>query len=177
MSGRGAGADARSSATGRKRRVVLNHPFTIPNQPDVVREILEPIAQVDVVTEREALLEALSDAQGLIALLSLQVDAELLDAAPNLAVVGNFAVGTDNIDLRACQARGIAVVNTPDVLTRSTAECTLALLLAAARRFPEGERLCRTGEFAGWAPDLLLGHELLGRHAVLLGGGGRIGRE
>ena len=95
---------------------------------------------------------------------------------PQLKVVGNFAVGYDNIDLAACAARGVRVVNTPDVLTRSTAELTLALLLAAARRVPEGEALCRVRIVHEVGARLLLGQELKGRTAVLVGPG-RIGQE
>jgi glyoxylate reductase len=78
--------------------------------------------------------------------------------------------------LKACGAFGVRVVNTPHVLSRSTAELSLALLLAAARRFPEGEKLCRQGEFKGWTPQMLLGLELKNRNAVLVGRG-RIGKE
>ena len=117
-----------------------------------------------------------SEAEGLVSLLSHTIDQKFLARAPKLKVVANYAVGLNNIDQKECARRGIQVCNTPGVLTRATAELTLALLLAAARRFPEGQALCRTGRFRGWAPDLLLGHELLGRHAVLLGRG-RIGLE
>jgi glyoxylate reductase len=104
------------------------------------------------------------------------VNEDLLKHAPKLRAISNFAVGVDNIDFAACGRRGIRVCNTPDVLTRATAELTLALLLSAARRIPEGEQLCRTGHFKGWAPDMLVGIELQGRTAVLVGRG-RIGHE
>jgi glyoxylate reductase len=119
---------------------------------------------------------ALPDADALVCLLTLRVDDALLARAPKLRVVGNVAVGVDNIDLDACRARGVAVVNTPDVLTRATAELALALLLAAARRTGEGERLVRAGAWDGWAPDQLLGLQLLGRRALIVGPG-RIGAE
>ena len=118
----------------------------------------------------------LKRADALLVLLSDRVNRELLSQLPNLKALGTYSVGMNHIDLDACRARGISVVNTPDVLTRATAELALALLLAAARRLPEGEALCRKGNFKGWTPDLLLGLELKGRHAVLLGEG-RIGRE
>jgi lactate dehydrogenase-like 2-hydroxyacid dehydrogenase len=127
-------------------------------------------------SDREALLESLADAPALITLLTLRIDGALLERAPALRVVGNVAVGVDNIDLEACRARGIAVVNTPDVLTRATAELAVALLFAAARRVGEGERMVRDEAWGGWALDQLLGLELEGRHAVLLGRG-RIGEE
>jgi len=131
----------------------------------------------DVVrTDLADLDEALPGADALICLLTLPVDDALLSRAPRLRVVGNHAVGTDNVDLDACRARGIAVVNTPDVLTRSTAELALTLLLAAARRVGEGERLLRAERWTGWAPDQLLGLELAGRRALVVGPG-RIGEQ
>lgn len=156
----------------KKPLVVLTHPLL----PDVVQSELRPYARVVIARTRPKLLKALKNADGLISLLTCRVDDELLRAAPKLRAVGNFAVGYDNIDLAACAARGVRVVNTPDVLTRSTAELTLALLLAAARRFPEGEALCRANRFKGWEPDMLLGQELKGRSAVIVGPG-RIGLE
>lgn len=96
--------------------------------------------------------------------------------APNLKVIGNIAVGVDNIDLRVCKELGISVVNTPDVLTRSTSELTLALLFAVARRLPEGEAVCRKNRFPGWDLRYLLGKELHGSTATIVGPG-RIGKE
>jgi lactate dehydrogenase-like 2-hydroxyacid dehydrogenase len=128
---------------------------------------------------RKQLLAAIAQADGLIPRVSDPVNEELLARAPRLKAVANYGVGIDNIDLAACARRGIRVTNTPDVLTRSCAELTLALLLAAARRFPEAEAMCRAGGFkraGGWQPDMLLGQELQGRTAVLVGRG-RIGRE
>src|SRR5687768_12734915 len=80
-------------------------------------------------------------ADALLCLLSERVDADLLDAAPQLRVVANMAVGYDNIDLDACRTRAVVVTNTPDVLTAATADLTWALVLAVARRIGEGERL------------------------------------
>jgi glyoxylate reductase len=150
--------------------------LTDPLIPAVVERDLRPHARVQVVSSRAGLLRLLPKADGLITLLSDRVDAALLAAAPRLKVVGNFAVGYDNLDRAACHARGVRVVNTPGVLDRSTAELALALLLAAARRLPEGDALCRKGRFAGWAPELLLGLELRGRRALIVGKG-RIGGE
>jgi glyoxylate reductase len=106
---------------------------------------------------------------------TVAVDAALLDAAgPQLKVVANFAVGYDNIDIEACRRRGVTVTNTPDVLTNATAELTVALMLAAARRLGEGERLLRRGEWTGWQPEQLLGRELAGSTIGIIGLG-RIG--
>ena len=108
-------------------------------------------------------------------LLHDRVDAATLAAAPRLRVVANYAVGFDNVDVAAATARGVIVANTPDVLTEATADFTWALLLAAARRVGEGERLVRAGQWQGWAPELLLGRELAGTTLGLVGCG-RIGR-
>ncbi len=118
----------------------------------------------------------LKTADALITVLSTRVDDALLAKAPKLKVVANYAVGYNNIDVEACARRGVRVVNTPKVLTRATAELALTLLLAAARRVPEGEAMCRAGEFHGWEPDMLLGLRLEGRNAVIFGAG-RIGTE
>ena len=103
------------------------------------------------------------------------VDAALLDAAgPGLRVVATYSVGTNHIDLAACRERGVVVVHTPDVLTDATADLAMALLLAAARRLPEGQRLVESGGWTGWAPTQLLGIELRGRTLGVVGLG-RIG--
>lgn len=162
------------SAISQKSRplVVLTHPFIA----DIIDAELRPSVRIRIARDPQHLLELVRDADALITRFSDPVTEKLLAKAPNLKVIGNFAVGVDNIDFNACKKRGIRVCNTPDVLTRATAELTLALLLAAARRLPEGEALCRGNGFKGWAPDLLLGLELRGRTAVLVGRG-RIGRE
>jgi len=104
-----------------------------------------------------------------------RVDAALLDAAgPGLRAVATYSVGTNHIDAAACRERGVVVVHTPDVLTDATADLTLALLLAAARRLPEGQRLVESGGWHGWAATQLLGMELRGRTLGVVGLG-RIG--
>lgn len=114
--------------------------------------------------------------EGLITLLTDRIDAETLAAAPALRVVANYAVGYDNIDVAATTARNIVVTHTPGVLDDAVAEHTLALLLAAAKRVPEGDRLVRAGHYQGWAPELLLGVELRGKTLGIVGAG-RIGTK
>ena len=112
---------------------------------------------------------------GVITMLSDPVDAEFLDAVgASLRIVANYAVGFDNIDLEACRKRNIRVSNTPGVLTEATADLAWALILAAARHIAEGDRVMRTGKWAGWAPTQLLGLELNGATLGILGAG-RIG--
>lgn len=93
------------------------------------------------------------------------------DAGERLRIIANFGVGYDNIDIPAARARGIVVTNTPDVLTEATADLAITLLLMVARRAGEGERLLRRGEWTGWQPLQLLGHEVSGRTLGLVGFG------
>jgi glyoxylate reductase len=115
-----------------------------------------------------------AQAEGLLSLLDDRVDAALIDAAPRLRAVANYAVGYDNIDLRAAAARGIAIGNTPDVLTDATADLAFALLLAAARKLPEAIATVADGDWVTWEPARDLGRAV---HGATLGiiGGGRIG--
>ncbi|TET21602.1 MAG: D-glycerate dehydrogenase [Candidatus Stahlbacteria bacterium] len=123
---------------------------------------------------RKLLAEKVADADALIPLLSDQIDAELMEAAPKLKVIANYAVGYDNVDIDAATKRGIVVTNTPDVLTDATAELAWALLFAAARRIGEAERFTRAGRFSGWGPMLLLGQGIRGKTLGVIGAG-RIG--
>jgi lactate dehydrogenase-like 2-hydroxyacid dehydrogenase len=124
---------------------------------------------------RDELLKRAPELEGLLSLLTDRVDAELMDAAPNLRAISNYAVGVDNVDVEAATARGIPVGNTPDVLTESTADLALALMLAIARRLAEGEAFVRAGRWATWEPALMLGRDLHGATVGIVGYG-RIGR-
>ena len=124
---------------------------------------------------RERLAEGARGAEGLLCMLTDAVDAELISACPALRAISNYAVGVDNVDVAAARARGIAVGNTPGVLTEATADLALALMLAALRRLPEGEAAVRGGRWLTWEPAFLLGRDLHGA-TVLLVGGGRIGQ-
>ena len=125
---------------------------------------------------REELLQRVKGVDAIVCLLTETIDAAVLDAAgPQLKVVANVAVGYNNIDVAACRARGVAVTNTPDVLTNACADFTWALILAITRRFGEGERVVRAGKWGGWALDYMLGTELRGKQLGLVGLG-RIGR-
>ena len=121
------------------------------------------------------LQDRLSNVEGLLSLLTERVDSELLDAAPKLRVVSNYAVGFDNVDLAACDARGIVVGTTGDVLTDATADLAMALLLAAARHLVEARDDARAGRWRTWEPQGYLGLELRGARLAIVGAG-RIGR-
>ncbi|NWJ40010.1 MAG: D-glycerate dehydrogenase [Geothrix sp.] len=114
---------------------------------------------------------ALSETEVLVAMVSEPITEADLDAAPNLKALGTYSVGVNHLPLKACQARGITVVNTPGVLTDATADTALALLLALTRRVAEGEALVRSGAWKGWAPDQLLGTGLAGKTCGILGSG------
>jgi len=106
-----------------------------------------------------------------------RLDGATIAALPaSIRVLGTFSVGFDHIDLAAARARGLKVVNTPDVLSVATAEIAMLLILAASRRAGEGERLVRAGRWTGWAPTQLIGTHVFGRRLGILGMG-RIGRE
>ena len=131
--------------------------------------------ELDASTER--LLELAPGVDAIVADPAVTVDERLLDVAGSqLKIVANFAVGHDNVDLQACRRRGIAVTNTPDVLTDATAELALALTLAAARLMSEAESDLRAGRWTGWDPAAYLGLEL-SEAVFAVVGLGRIGRR
>ncbi len=125
---------------------------------------------------KEEIFRGIRKADGLISMLNDKIDREIIAAAPRLRIIANYAVGYNNIDLGAARERGIFVTNTPGVLTETTADLTWALILAAARRLPEGERLARSGKWTGWAPTQLLGGDVFGKTLGIIGMG-RIGQS
>ncbi len=127
---------------------------------------------------REGLLASLRDApetRAMITLLSDRVDRDVIEAAPALELIANYAVGVDNLDLELLRSRGVTVTNTPGVLTEATADLAFGLMLDACRRVSEGDRHVRQGAWRGWSPTLLLGKRV---HGATLGiiGFGRIGQ-
>jgi glyoxylate reductase len=124
---------------------------------------------------RDELLARAPELDGLLSLLTDPVDAELMEAAPRLKAISNYAVGVDNVDLEAAAARGIPVGNTPDVLTDTTADLAVALMLGISRHLVEGDAYVRRGEWRTWETGLLLGHDLHGSTVGIVGFG-RIGQ-
>ncbi len=126
--------------------------------------------------ERGELLEAIRGMDGVISTATEKIDGEVLDAAgDDLKVVANMAVGYDNIDVRAARERGVVVTNTPGVLDETTADVAFMLMLAAARRLGEGERLLRAGKWEWWGPKQLRGLDVWGKKLGIVGMG-RIGQ-
>ena len=124
---------------------------------------------------RDELLARAPGLDGLLSLLTDPVDAELIEAAPRLRAISNYAVGVDNVDLEAAATRGIPVGNTPDVLTDTTADLAVALMLGISRHLVEGDAYVRRGEWRTWETGLLLGHDLHGSTVGIVGFG-RIGQ-
>jgi glyoxylate reductase len=157
--------------------------------PVLVTRLLPPIAmrrieercdivvhEGDLAMPRDQLLTAIAGKAGAVTLLTERVDDELLDAAgPQLAIVANYAVGFDNIDLDACTRHGVLATNTPGVLTETTADTAWSLLMAAARRVPEGDRFLRSNTSWVWGPMMMLGQDVYGKTLGIVGFG-RIGQ-
>jgi glyoxylate reductase len=136
-----------------------------------------PAVVAAAIAEDFELADTPEGADGILSLLTTTVDSALLDrAGPQLAVVANYAVGVNNIDLEAARGRGIVVANTPDVLTRPTAELAVTLMLTLLRRVAEGDRLIRDRGEWGFSLEFMLGESLDGKLVAVVGPG-RIGRE
>lgn len=128
----------------------------------------------DEPADRAQLTARAQEADALLCTLTDTIDGALLDACPRVRTVANYGVGYDNVDVAAAHARGVAVSNTPDVLTDATADLAFALLLAAARRLPETSQAVKDGEWGTWEPDGWLGRDLVGATLGIVGAG-RIG--
>jgi glyoxylate reductase len=154
--------------------------FVTRELPGPAIDRLRASHDVDVWPERlppgaQTLKARIAEAEGLLALLTDQVDAALIESSPRLRAISNYAVGYDNIDVEAATRRGIPVGNTPDVLTEATADLTFALLLAAARKLPEAIASVHAGDWLTWEPARYLGHDVQGATLGIVGLG-RIGR-
>ena len=151
--------------------------FITRHLPGDALDYLAQHAEVDCWPEdlpppRDELLRRAASCDGLLTLLTDRIDNELLDQAPTLLVVSNMATGFDNIDLEAASRLGVLVTRTPGVLSETTAEFTIALMFAAARRIVEGDRQTRIGEWKTWGPEILLGQDLAGSTLGIIGMGG-----
>jgi glyoxylate reductase len=172
--------EATSNAAVSHNARALARCFVTRRLPGPALERLAETHEVEIWPERlpppyDELRRRTANADGLLALLTDRVDQTLLDGAPKLRAIANYAVGYDNIDLAATRARGILVGNTPDVLTDATADLAFALLLAAARGLPAAIESVRAGDWLTWEPAGYLGYDV---HRATLGiiGMGRIGQ-
>lgn len=124
---------------------------------------------------KQEIIAGVKDKDALLSLLSDPIDADIINAAPNLKIIANYGAGFNNIDISAASARKIPVTNTPAVSTNATADLAWTLLLAIARRLVEGDKITRSGQFTGWAPLYHLGVEITGKTLGVIGMG-NIGR-
>jgi glyoxylate reductase len=128
----------------------------------------------DRVLSKEEIITGVKDKDALICLLTDTIDKDIIDAGKDLKIISNYAVGYNNIDVDYATAKRIIVTNTPGVLSETTADLVFALLMAAARRIPEGDQFMRERKFRGWAPELMLGTDVHGKTLGIIGMG-RIG--
>ncbi|HCU35127.1 MAG TPA: D-glycerate dehydrogenase [Armatimonadetes bacterium] len=148
--------------------------------PQVGLDMVAEVAEMDVWPEqmppaKSVIMERIADCEGLLSLLTDEVDGALMDAAPKLKVVSNYAVGFNNIDVDAATARGVLVGNTPGVLTGTTADLAWSLLMSIARRIVEGDKYVRARQWKTWEPQLLLGSDVYEATIGIIGFG-RIGQ-
>jgi len=162
--------------TDRKPKVVVTRKLPEPVEARM-GELFDVVLNTDDrPMDAAALAAAVADADVLVPTITDQIDKALIDAAgPRLRIIANFGAGVDHIDVEAAHARGIAVTNTPGVLTEDTADMTMALIMAVARRLVEGANIAQAGEFAGWSPTWMLGKRLKGASLGIVGMG-RIGQ-
>ncbi|UCG29159.1 MAG: D-glycerate dehydrogenase [candidate division WOR-3 bacterium] len=158
-----------------KPRVLLTRALPAPGMMLLMDNFEMEINPNDDVMPRARLMESVVDKEGLACLLTDNIDSGIIKNAPHLRIIANYAVGFNNIDLSEARRRKIPVTNTPDVLTETTADLTVGLMLSIARRIVEGDRYVRSGGFTGWAPELLLGSDFHGKKLGIIGMG-RIGR-
>ena len=128
----------------------------------------------DRAISRAELLKNIKDADGIISMFTEKIDKKVIDNLERCKIIANCAVGFNNIDVRYANEKNIAVTNTPEILTDATADLTVALVLACARRLREGERMMRKNEWTGWKPQQLLGLEMKNKTVGIVGAG-RIG--
>jgi glyoxylate reductase len=139
------------------------------------RDVEVELNSEDRILSKSELIDRLRDKDGALTLLTDAVDLEVLQAASNLKVIANFAVGFNNVAIESATKLGVAVTNTPGVLTETTADFAWTLLMAAARRVAEADRFARAGKFKAWGPTMLLGYDIFGKTLGLIGLG-RIGQ-
>jgi glyoxylate reductase len=160
----------------RKPKVIVTRKLPDPVETRM-RELFDTeLNLTDAAMTRAQLSDAVARADVLAPTITDKIDATLLErAGPQLKLIANFGAGVDHIDVAAANARGITVTNTPGVLTEDTADLTMALIMAVARRIVEGANVTQAGDFAGWTPTWMMGHRITGKRLGIIGMG-RIGQ-
>ncbi len=148
--------------------------------PEAV-EVLESVGRVELnrtstSPSKKILMGKIRDVDGLLSMVTDEVDSALMDRAKRLKVVANMAVGYDNIDLKAATERGIMMTNTPGILSETTADTAMMLVLAVARRLTEADRYVRAHKWISWTPKMMLGRDVHGKDLGIYGLG-RIGED
>lgn len=157
-------------------RILITRKLPAKVEARLARDYAATFNPQDAAYDAEALLRASAGHDGLLLCPTEKLSADIIQALPpEVRIAATFSVGHDHIDIDAARARGLTVTNTPDVLTDATADTTLLLLLAAARRAYEGERMVREDRWGRWEPTGLLGVHVTGKRLAILGMG-RIGR-
>ncbi|MGB7055209.1 MAG: D-glycerate dehydrogenase [bacterium] len=159
----------------KKLKVLVTRTLPAKSMDLLYRHFDLDVNREDKIMPREALKERISNIDGLVCLLTDNIDAAIIARAMRLRIIANYAVGYNNIDLVEASKRKIPVTNTPEILTEATADLTFGLLISIARRIVEADHFLRAGKFKGWAPELLLGADVHGKTLGIIGMG-RIGR-
>ena len=159
-----------------KPKVVVTRKLPDPVETRMCELFDAELNSSDLPMSSDELVDALGRADVLVPTVTDRIDSRILSrAGPNLRLIANFGAGVDNIDVATANARGITVTNTPGVLTEDTADMTMALILAAARRVVEGAQVVQSGGFSGWSPTWMLGRRIAGKRLGIIGMG-RIGQ-
>lgn len=158
-----------------KPKVLITHKIFSEVLEYLKEHVEYEIGNPDGDISKNELIEKIKDKDGLLSLLVVTIDKDVLNAAASLKIIANCAVGYNNIDISSAREKGIMVTNTPGVLTETTAELTWALIFAVARKIPQAHIFTRDHQYKGWALDLFLGQELYGKRLGIVGMG-RIGK-
>ncbi|MGC8913260.1 MAG: 2-hydroxyacid dehydrogenase [Thermoplasmata archaeon] len=150
--------------------------FVTRKIPDEGIKILERECRIEMfpeerIPEKHEIIEGAKDKEGILCLLTDTIDKDVIDACPDLRVISTYSAGVNHIDVAYATKKGIIVTNAPSALTDATADLAFALLMAVARRIPEGDRFVRARKFKGWAPTLMLGAEIYGKTLGIIGAG------
>lgn len=142
--------------------------------PEVGLKLLQEHFEVEMyegkgLVDKDTLIKGVKDATALISLLSTNVDKDVIDAGKDLKIIANYGAGFNNIDIEYAREKSIDVTNTPKASTNATADLTIGLVLAVARRIVEGDQLSRTTGFDGWAPLFFRGREVSGKTIGIIG--------